>query len=303
MSEQMMWQPDAERIAVANLMRGEKPERLNYAQNLLHRRDYDAALVFWGEDKLIRRMGRGDLYRRVARLALAMKDEGVVAGDIIAAYMPNLPETVITLLAASSIGAVFTSASPDTGVRDVLDRFAQVAPKLLFVADGYYYDGMTHDSLDEVKAIVAGLPSLKKTIMTRYTRKEGHEIEAIPHAMMLREFVNPYRWQTEIEFVPLPFEHPLCITYLPDTDGVPKYVVHSAGDVLLQHFKEQHLQADVKPGGKLFCLPPCGSMTWHQLVNGLASDATLLLYDGSPSVGGGNILSDYAVAEGKTGTG
>lgn len=300
MSEQMMRQPDAARMAAANLMGGEKPERLNYAQSLLRRRDYDAALVFWGEDKLIRRMGRGDLYRRVARLALAMKDEGVVAGDVVAACMPNLPETLITLLAASSIGAVFTAASPDAEVRDVLECFAQAAPKLLFVADGYYYDGKTHDSLDKVKAIVAGLPSLKKTVMTRYTRKEGHEINAIPHAVMLREFVNPYRWQTEIEFAPLPFDHPLCITYSRDTGGMPACTVHSTGSVL---FKQQNPQAEVNSGDKRFCLPPCGSTTWYELVTGLAADATLLLYDGSPAVGGGNILSDYAVAEGKTGTG
>jgi len=354
MTDQMMWQPSAARVAAANLtafaaraglpadyarihrwsieqpeafwsllwdfcaVRGEKgsvvladgdkmpgarwfPEaRLNYAQNLLRRRDDGAALVFWGEDKLMRRMGRGDLYRRVARLALAMKNEGVVAGDVVAAYMPNMPETLITLLAASAIGAVFTSASPDFGVQGVLDRFGQVNPKLLFVADGYYYNGKTLDSLDKVKEIADGLPSVQKTIVARYTRKEGHDVAAIRGGTMLRAFVDPYRWQTELEFEQLPFDHPLYILYSSGTTGVPKCIVHGAGGALLQHLKEHRLQSDVKPGDKLFYFTTCGWMMWNWLVSGLASDATLLLYDGSPFVGRGNILFDYAVAEGMT---
>jgi acetoacetyl-CoA synthetase len=274
--------------------------RLNYAQNLLRRRDDGAALVFWGEDKLMRRMGRGDLYRRVARLALAMRNEGVEPGDVVAAYMPNMPETLITLLAASAIGAVFTSASPDFGVQGVLDRFGQVNPKLLFVADGYYYNGKTLDSLAKVREIVAGLPSVKKTIVARYTRKEGHDVAAIRGGTMLRAFVDPYRWQTELEFAQLPFDHPLYILYSSGTTGVPKCIVHGAGGALLQHLKEHRLQSDVKPGDRLFYFTTCGWMMWNWLVSGLASDATLLLYDGSPFVGRGNILFDYAVAEGMT---
>jgi acetoacetyl-CoA synthetase len=355
MTEKMMWQPSAERVATANLtafaqlchpastdysslhrwsiehpaefwsqlwdfcnVRGEKgstilvdgdrmpgaqwfPEaRLNYAQNLLRQRDDGTALVFWGEDKLMRRMGRGDLYRRVARLVAAMRAEGVVPGDVVAAYMPNMPETLITLLAASTLGAVFTSASPDFGVQGVLDRFGQVAPKLLFVADGYYYNGKTLDSLAKVKEIDAGLPSLQKTIVARYTRKDGHAIADITNAVMLRDFVDPFRAQTEIEFAQLPFAHPLYILYSSGTTGVPKCIVHGAGGALLQHLKEHRLQADVKPGDKVFYFSTCGWMMWNWLVSALASDATVLLYDGSPFIGRGNILFDYAVAEGMT---
>lgn len=274
--------------------------RLNYAQNLLRTRDDRDALVFWGEDRLRRRMGRGDLYRRVARLAAAMRAEGILPGDRVAAYMPNMPETIIAMLAAASIGAVFTSASPDFGVQGVLDRFGQVEPKLLFVADGYYYNGKTIDSLARVAEIAASLPSLKKVVVARYVRAEGHDLASIRNGVMLRTFVDPFRWQTEIEFAQLPFDHPLFIMYSSGTTGVPKCIVHGAGGVLLQHLKEHRLHGDVKSGDRVFYFTTCGWMMWNWLVSGLASDATLLLYDGSPFIGRGTILFDYAVAEGMT---
>ncbi|MBL8486204.1 MAG: AMP-binding protein, partial [Rhodocyclaceae bacterium] len=182
--------------------------RLNFARNLLRSRDDGLALVFWGEDKLIRRMDRGDLYRRVARLAAAMKADGVKAGDRIAAYMPNMPETLVTMLAAASIGAIFTSASPDFGVQGVIDRFGQVEPKLLFVADGYYYNGKTLDSLEKVAEIADRLPTVEKVIVARYVKGEGHDLSRIRGGVMLRDYVDPHRWQTEIDFAELPFDHP-----------------------------------------------------------------------------------------------
>ncbi|MDD5249283.1 MAG: acetoacetate--CoA ligase [Rhodocyclaceae bacterium] len=274
--------------------------RLNFAENLLRHRDAGTALTFWGEDKLMRRISRDDLYGRVARLAAAMRADGVVAGDRIAAYMPNLPETLITMLAAASIGAIFTSASPDFGVQGVLDRFGQVEPKLLFVADGYYYNGKTIDCLDKVAEIVARLPSVKRTIVARYVRGEGHDLSNIRDGQMLRDYVDAHRGATAIAFAPLPFDHPLYIMYSSGTTGVPKCIVHGAGGALLQHLKEHLLQCDVKPGDKLFYFTTCGWMMWNWLASGLASGATLMLYDGSPFVGQGNILFDYAAAEGMT---
>ena len=183
--------------------------RLNFAENLLRARDDGDALVFWGEDKVRRRLSRGELFLQVARLAAAMRAEGVRAGDRVAAYMPNLPETVVVFLAAASLGAVFTSASPDFGVQGVLDRFGQVEPKLLFVADGYYYNGKTVDSLDRVARIAELLPSVRRVVVAPYVRGEGHDVAAIRHGVMLSDFVAPFQAEAGIEFARLPFDHPL----------------------------------------------------------------------------------------------
>jgi acetoacetyl-CoA synthetase len=272
--------------------------RLNFAENLLRRRDEGEAIVFWGEDKVRRRLTHREVHDAVSRLAQALRAQGVQTGDRVAAYLPNMPEAIIGMLAVASIGAIWSSCSPDFGVQGVLDRFGQIEPKVFLAVDGYWYNGKQIDCLDRVREIAANLPSLERVVVVPYL-SEQPAIAGIERAVTLHDFVAPFT-AGDVAYERLPFDHPLYILYSSGTTGVPKCIVHGAGGTLLQHLKEHLLQSDVRPGDRLFYFTTCGWMMWNWLASGLASGATLLLYDGSPFVGRGNILFDYADAEGMT---
>ncbi|WP_153133321.1 acetoacetate--CoA ligase [Dechloromonas hortensis] len=269
--------------------------RLNYAENLLQRRDAGEALVFWGEDKVKRRLSRAELYAEVARFQQFLIAAGVGEGDRVAGYLPNLPETLVAMLAATSLGAIWSSASPDFGVQGVLDRFGQIEPKVLICVDGYWYNGKPVDCLEKNAAVVVQMPSLLKTVVVPYLNP-APAIAGIAQALSWTD-IPAVDSAKEVIFKRVAFEHPLYIMFSSGTTGVPKCIVHCHGGVLLQHLKEHQLHSDVRPGDRLFYFTTCGWMMWNWLVSGLACGATLLLYDGSPFAGGGTVLFDYAAAE------
>jgi acetoacetyl-CoA synthetase len=272
--------------------------RLNFAENLLKLRDGSTALVFWGENRVKRRLTRRELYDQVARIAQGLRALGIKPGDRVAAYLPNMPEAIAAMLAAASIGATFSTCSPDFGVRGVLDRFGQIAPAVLFAADGYFYNGKEIDSLGRLSEIAAGLPSLRRIVVVPYVNDQA-DLSRVPGAQGFGDFVAGQAGG-DIAFEQLPFDHPLYILFSSGTTGVPKCIVHGAGGALLKHLCEQQLHCDIKPGDRLFYFTTLGWMMWNWLASGLASGATLLLYDGSPFVEEGRILFDYADAEGTT---
>jgi len=270
--------------------------KINFAENLL-RGDRDGdAIVFWGEDKVKRRLSHRELRESVSRMQQALAKAGVGEGDRVAAFMPNMPETVIAMLATASLGGTFTSCSPDFGVQGVLDRFGQVEPKVLVACDGYFYNGKIVDTLPRIAEIVKSLPTVKQVVIVPYVNSAS----SLPaSAVRFSDFLAPFRARA-IKYKRVPFNSPLYILYSSGTTGVPKCIVHGVGGVLLQHLKEHVVHCDVKPGDRLFWFTTCGWMMWNWLVSGLAAGATLLLYDGSPFVGRGNIIFDYAQAEGMT---
>ena len=269
--------------------------RLNYAQNLLRRRDEMDALVFWGEERVKRRLSHAALYEAVSRCRQALVEAGVEQGDRVAGYLPNMPEAVIAMLATTSLGAVWSSASPDFGVEGVMDRFGQIEPKVLFCVDGYFYNGKVIDCMPKNREVTSRLPGLTRSVLVDYT-DAGADAAQLTRGIGWNDFLAPFD-SAEIEFVQLAFDHPLFIMFSSGTTGVPKCIVHSVGGTLLQHLKEHMLHADIKPNDRLFYFTTCGWMMWNWLVSGLASGATLLLYDGSPFAAGNNILFDFAQAE------
>jgi acetoacetyl-CoA synthetase len=252
--------------------------RLNFAENLLRRRDDSPALLFRGEHGAERRVSWAELQDAVARFAAALRAWGVGPGDRVCAVLPNAPETVIAALAAASLGAIWSSCSPDFGTAGVLDRFGQIAPRVLLVADGYAYGGKRFDLRERAAEVLAGLPSVEQCVLVPYLEPQP----ALPPRMQAWPDVLAEHAGAKLDFARLPFDHPLYILFSSGTTGVPKCIVHGAGGTLLQHLKEQRLHVDLRPGERFFYFTTCGWMMWNWLVSGLASQATLCLYDGSP---------------------
>ena len=272
--------------------------RLNFAENLLRGAGASDALVFWGEDKVRRRMSWAALHAAVSRLQQALVADGVKPGDRVAAILPNMPEAVIGMLAAASLGAIWSSCSPDFGVEGVLDRFGQIEPKVLFAVDGCFYNGKSLDALGKLGEIARRIPSLSRVVVVPYI-SENPALHNIPRAIAIHDYLAG-RQPAAVEFTRLPFNHPLYILFSSGTTGPPKCIVHGAGGTLLQHLKEHQLHCDIKPGDRVFYFTTCSWMMWNWLASALASEATLLLYDGSPVLLGGSVLFDLADAEAMT---
>jgi len=276
--------------------------KLNFAENLLQRKDHDDAMVFWAEDKTGQRVIWKELYDEVSRLRQALLELGLKAGDRVAAYMANTPQTIIAMLATTSLGAIWCSCSPDFGEQGVIDRFAQIEPTLLFAHSHYYYAGKKINNSHKIKVIANTLKIFNKVIIAPYGTDQfidnAPDIEG-KQWLYWHELLAPYQSQP-IEFERFPFHHPLYILFSSGTTGVPKCIVHSAGGTLLQHLKEHQLHCDVKPNDRLFYYTTTSWMMWHWLVSGLASKATLLLYDGSPTHPDDSMLFMFADAEDMT---
>ncbi|HJV07533.1 MAG TPA: acetoacetate--CoA ligase [Chromobacteriaceae bacterium] len=270
--------------------------RLNYAENLLRRDDDSTAVVFWGEDRQRQHLSHRQLHALVSRLQQAMQANGVRSGDRVAGFMPNLPETLAAMLAATSLGAVWTSCSPDFGSDGAIDRFGQTTPSLLFCPDGYWYNGKRIAIRDKIEALANGLTSVQQVIVVPYLGEAEQVAAGIAKATTLADFLQPFSPQP-LRFERVAFNHPLFILYSSGTTDQPKCIVHGHGGTLLQHLKEHQLHADIHHGDRLFYFTTCGWMMWNWLVSGLASGATLLLYDGSPFAAHGRVLWDYAEAE------
>lgn len=252
--------------------------RLNFAENLLRRRDDGIALIGRLENGARRTLTHAELYASVARVAAGLRARGVAPGDRVAAFLPNVPEAIVAMLATASIGAIWSSCSPDFGTSGVLDRFGQIQPKVLFACDGYHYNGKALDTRARVAEIAAGLPGLEAVVVVPVLAGDGPAPAA---ALAWAQFAGSGP-APDLSFAQLPFDHPLYILYSSGTTGVPKCIVHSVGGTLLQHLKEHRLHVDVQPDDRLFYFTTCGWMMWNWLASGLASGATLVLYDGSP---------------------
>ncbi|MCB1186240.1 acetoacetate--CoA ligase [bacterium] len=254
--------------------------RLNFAENLLRHRGDGEAIVFWNEEGRCQSLTFDQLYQEVAILQMALIGQGVKAGDRVAGFMPNMPQTIICMLATASLGAIWSSCSPDFGEKGVIDRFGQIEPRVLFTADAYLFKGRRHDCLGRVRNFASEL-NLERIVVVPYM-EEQPDISGMPGTLLYADFVAEAGGGGEMSFAQLPFDHPLYIMYSSGTTGLPKCMVHGAGGTLIQHLKEHMLHTDVKPGDRVFYFTTCGWMMWNWLVSALAVGATVVLFDGNP---------------------
>ncbi len=277
--------------------------RLNFAENLLRFNDNHSAIIFRGENvgtkqksrvfygKKNRTITYAELYDEATKTAAALKNIGVKKGDRVVGFMPNIPETVIAMLATASLGAIWSSCSPDFGIRGVLDRFSQIKPKVLFAAYGYVYNGKNFNSVEKLKSILRQLPSIQRVVIAPYGEKTS--ISDLPNSVIWEDFTE-FKSIPHLSFEQLPFDHPLYIMYSSGTTGQPKSIVHSAGGTLIQHLKELRLHTDLTREDMIFYFTTCGWMMWNWLVSSLAAGATIVLYDGSPIYPDGRVLWQMA---------